>query len=77
MGWTIHVWPNAAVSSVCAPASLLRRIDLDMLDDEVVGVQVFELRVALSIRQEVKNNLGRLHRPSALTHLERLSLRCA
>ena len=37
-----------------------------MIDDQVVGIEVLELGVALSIPQEVENDLRRLHRPTAL-----------
>ena len=74
MGWAVHVRANTTVGTVGATATLLGGVDLDVTDDQVVRVQVLELGIALCIPEQVQNNLGGLHWPAALTHLEGLGL---
>merc|ERR1719498_1001692 len=50
---------------------------LNVLDDQVISVEVLELGVALSVAEQVQDDLCRLHWPSALAHLEGLRLRSA
>ncbi len=47
------------------PAHLGRPVDLDVLDDEVVGVQPLVLRVALRVLQHVQKELSGLVGPPA------------
>jgi hypothetical protein len=53
------------VGPVGPPAHLGRPVDLDVLDDEVVGVQPLVLRVALRILQHVQKEFSRLVGPPA------------
>merc|ERR1719454_2161299 len=61
-----HVRVDATVSTVCAAALLLRTVDLDVRDEELVHVERLELSVGLSVEQEVEHELGRLLGPPSL-----------
>merc|ERR1719223_355894 len=75
MRGVIHVWTNASMGPVCATAARLCAVDLDVLDDQVVCIQILELCIALRIPEQIKDDLGRLHWPTPLAHLESLGLR--
>merc|ERR1719502_2544310 len=77
MSRAVHVRPNAAVRTVGTTTALLRRVDLNVLDDKIIGVQILEISVALGVPQQVENDLRRLHGPASLAHLEGLRLRGA
>merc|ERR1719336_1452672 len=61
-----HVGVDSAVRAVHPAAALLSRVHLDVLNDEVVGVEVLELGVALGVPEQVEEDLAGLHRPAAL-----------
>lgn len=52
-------------------------VDLDVLDDEVAGVQALGIGVGLGVLEEVGEELGRLHGPAGLGDTELLACCCA
>ena len=46
-----------------------------MLDHQTIGVQTLVVGVALGVSQQLQQELGRFHWPSALTVMERFRLR--
>merc|ERR1719370_2310119 len=54
------------MGSVCPPPHLGSTIDLNVLNDQVVGVQSLVLGVALSVLEELQKELSGLQRPSSL-----------
>mmetsp|Transcript_106146 Transcript_106146/g.265856 ORF Transcript_106146/g.265856 Transcript_106146/m.265856 type:complete len:218 (-) Transcript_106146:7-660(-) len=75
MAGAVHVGVDATVRAVRAPAPLLSLAHTDVSDCQVLGIQILELGIALSIGEKAQDDLGRLHRPAALRHLEGFSLR--
>lgn len=65
----------AAVGAVCAPPLLGGLVDLDVLDDEVGGVETLGVGVGLSVLQKAEQELGGLDGPAGLGDTE--SLACA
>jgi hypothetical protein len=54
----------AAVGAVCAAALLGGLVDLDVLDDQVAGVETLGVGVGLSVLEETEEELGRLDGPA-------------
>lgn len=54
------------VSTVGAAAALGSLVDLDVLDNEVAGVETLGVGVGLSVLQEVEKELGGLDGPTSL-----------
>jgi hypothetical protein len=54
------------VGPVGPPPHVRGTVDLDVLDDQVVGVQSLVLGVGLCVLQQVEKELARLGRPAAL-----------
>jgi len=67
MAWGAHVWVNTTVCTVCATALLLRTVDLNVVDEELVNVKALELGVSLSVAQKVQDELCRLLWPPGLS----------
>merc|ERR1712012_602151 len=61
-----HVRVDPSVSSVGPPSHLGSAVDLNMFNDQVVGVETLVLGVTLSVLQELEEELRGLERPSAL-----------
>ena len=60
MARVAHVRVDAAVGAV-GPSSLLRRlVDLDVLDDQVAGVEAFRVGVRFGVLEQTKQELGGL-----------------
>lgn len=63
------------MSTVGTSPTLGGLVDLDVLDDEVAGVETLGVGVGLSVLEEVKEELGGLDGPAGLGDTERLACR--
>jgi hypothetical protein len=61
------------VGTVCAPSLLRGLVDLDVLDDQVAGVETLGVGVGLSILEETEEELGGLDGPASLGDAESLA----
>lgn len=61
------------MSTICSAALLGSLIDLDMLDDEIAGVESFGIGIRFSIFQERKKVFGRFDWPSGTSDTKCLS----
>jgi hypothetical protein len=59
-----HIRVDATVGTVCAAALLGCLVDLDVLDDEVGGVEALGVGVGFGVVEEIKNVLGGLLGPA-------------
>jgi hypothetical protein len=53
------------VGTVCAPALLGSLVDLDVLDDQVAGVESLGVGVGLGVLEETEKDLGGLDGPAS------------
>lgn len=65
----------ATVGTVSAPALLGGLVDLDVLDDQVGGIETLGVGVGLSVLEETEKDLGGLDGPAGLGDTERLACR--
>jgi hypothetical protein len=63
------------VSTVCASALLRGLVDLNVLDDEVAGVETLSIGVGLSVLEQTQQELGGFHGPASAANTELLSCR--
>lgn len=63
----------ATVGTVSAPALLGGLVDLDVLDDQVGGVETLGIGVGLSVLEEAEEDLGGLDGPAGLGDTESLA----
>lgn len=61
------------VSTVCASSLLRGLVDLDVLDDEVAGVEPLSIGIGLGVLQETQQEFGRLDGPTRAGNTELLS----
>ena len=61
-----HVGVDPTVGTVRPPAHVGSAVDLDVVDDEVVGVEALVLGVGLRVLEEVEQELGGLLGPATL-----------
>ena len=61
------------VSTVCSAALLRGLVDLDVLNDQVSGIETLGIGVCLCILEKAEEELGRLHRPASPSDAELLS----
>lgn len=61
------------VSSVGSSSLLGGLVDLDVLDDQVAGVEALSIGVGLGVSKEAEQELGRLYGPSSLGDTELLA----
>lgn len=61
------------VSTVCAAALLGGLVDLDVLDDQVTGVETLSIGVGLGVLKETEEELGRLNGPAGAGDTELLA----
>lgn len=52
------------MGAVCAATLLGRLVDLDVLDDQVAGVEALGVRVGLGVLEETQEELGGLDGPA-------------
>ena len=62
-----HVGVDSAVGAVRSAPHLRGAIDLDVIDDEVVDVEAFVIRVRFRVLQQRKEEFGRFLGPTSLT----------
>jgi len=63
------------VSTVCASSLLRRLVDLNVLDDQIAGVEAFGVGVGFGVAEETEKKLGRLDGPASFGHTECLACR--
>jgi len=61
------------VGTVSAPALLGGLVDLNVLDDQVAGVETFGVGVGLSVLEETEKDLGGLDGPAGTGDTEGLA----
>ena len=61
------------VGTVSPPALLGGLVDLDVLDDQVAGIETLGVGVGLGVLEEAEQVLSRLDRPSGLGDAELLA----
>ena len=54
------------MSSVCSSSALWSSVDLDVAQNQVIGVKLFDLGISFEVGQEVQNDLDGLDWPSTL-----------
>ena len=60
--------------SPVSPSPLLRRlVDLDVLDDQVAGIETFSVGVGFCVPEETKEELGGFFGPACAGHTELLA----
>ena len=70
-----HVGVDPSVGPVGPPPHVRGPVHLDVLDDQVVGVQSLVLGVGLRVLQKVEKELAGLGRPAALGGAVNLGLK--
>jgi len=68
-----HVRVDATVSAVCAAALLGRLVHLDVLDEQVRGVEALGVGVGFGVAEEVEDVLGGLFGPAGAVGAEGLA----
>lgn len=61
------------MGTVCSATLLWGLVDLDVLDDEVSGIETLGIGVGLSVLEETEEELSRLDWPSSARNTELLS----
>lgn len=61
------------MSAVCAPSLLGGLVDLDVLDDQVAGVQTLRVGIGLSVLEQTEYELSALDGPTGLGDTESLA----
>ena len=57
-----HVWIDSAVSSVCSTSLFGCLIDLDMFNDQVAGIEAFDISVGFGILEKSEKEFSRFDR---------------
>lgn len=70
---TEHGKTYTTVGTVSAPALLGGLVDLDVLDDQVAGVEALGVGVGLSVLEETEEDLGGLDGPASPGDAESLA----
>lgn len=60
MAWVAHVWVDSTVGSVSSSSLLWCLVDLNVLDDQVVGVEALGISVRLGVLEQTKEEFGGL-----------------
>ena len=77
MAWAAHEGSNSAVSTEGTTAGAGGLVNLDVLDDHLVGVESLGQSVGLSVLQKRKHGNDGLAGPATLSETPLLSLGCA
>lgn len=64
VAWRRHVWINATVSTICAASQAWSAIDLNVIDDQHVGVQSLVVSISFGVLQELEKEVGRFFGPA-------------
>jgi hypothetical protein len=59
------IWTYATVGTVCAAALLGGLVDLNVLDDQLRGVESLDICIGFGVLEESEEVLGRLHGPAS------------
>jgi hypothetical protein len=62
-----------SVSTICSSALLRGLVDLDVLDDQVAGIETLGVGVGLSVLEQTEKELGGLDGPAGLGDTELLA----
>lgn len=65
----------ATMSTVRASSLFRRLVDLDMLDDQVAGIEALGIGVRFSVTEKTEQELRRLDGPASFRDAERLACR--
>ena len=68
------VWVDTTVSTVRASPLLGSLVDLDVLDDQVAGIQTLGVGIGLGVLEQAEQELGGLDGPAGFGDTELLSL---
>lgn len=68
--WTERGVTYTTVSTVCTTALLGRLVDLDVLDDQVAGVETFGVCVRFGVFEETEEELGGFFGPAGFGDAE-------
>ena len=60
MARVAHVRIDATVSTICSPTLFGGLVDLDVLDEEIAGVETFSIGVGFGVLEEVEEEGGGL-----------------
>jgi len=71
----MNVGTYTTVGTVSAPALLGGLVDLDVLDDQVAGVEALGVGVGLGVLEEAEQDLSGLLGPAGAGHAESLACR--
>lgn len=77
VAWRRLVRIDAAVRAVCSTADLRRSVHLNVIDDEVINIETFDVGVRLGVLEQAEQDLGGLLRPATLRDFEDFRLRLA
>jgi len=72
-----HVWVDTTVGTVSSAALLRCLVDLDVLNDQVTGIESLGIGICLCVLQKTEELLSRLDWPSSTSDTECLSLSSA
>lgn len=70
-----HVWVDTTVSTVCSAALLRSLVDLDVLDNQVGGVETLGVGVGFGILEQTEQEFGRLDWVAGLVRTEGFAYR--
>ena len=73
MQHTVRV--DTTVSTVCAPPLLRSLVDLNVLDDQVAGVETLGIGIGLGVLEQAEQELGGLDGPAGLGDTELFACR--
>ena len=75
MAWVGHVWVDTTVSTVCSAALLGSLVDLDVLDNQVGGVETLGVGVGFGVLEETEQEFGGLDWVTGLVGVKGLACR--
>lgn len=58
VAWVAHVGIDTTVSAVCAAALLGCLVDLDVLDDQVGGIETLDVGIGFGVLEETEQEFG-------------------
>lgn len=73
MAWVGHVWVDTTVGTVCSATLLRGLVDLDVLDDQVGGVESLGVGVGFGVLEQTEKEFGGLDWVAGLGDTELLA----